>query len=563
MNKTININLAKQLFHVDEDAYVVLKSYTQELRNRFVSEQGADDIMFDVEARMAELFTLKMKPTNEQVVSLEYANEVIMQLGNMDEYEDAPKEKIKSSTTDNYAAIDRGRVFFRDPTNKIAGGVLSGAAHYFGFKEALWLRLGVAAAFILAWQADVAFLIGATYILLWVILPEAFTTLDRMRMKGNPLTVDEIEKNFKNEYEDLTKRMNSTLITQRFGGLAGQLINGLLWALLSIFKVIGFILAGIVLAVLISLFFGLNKLSFAGLNMADFFDANQSFWGYVTYWGLLLVITIPMLALLFSISKTVFQFKFENRYLTASSVVVWIVGVVFLLLGGSQISAQFDEKAKTNSRQAIYNANSDTLYIGYDKPKDENFIGLQFGKTTIYGSTILYRNIDFDIQPSPNDSAYFLFKKSARGKDYQSAFNQATEIEYSILQNDSLFTMPAFFTVTNAKKYRAQKLSVVLHLPIGKSVYLNNNITPIINDINNSSNTFDDDMVGKYWTMTPNGLTNKIEESKSIQAYKSSDKSKKNDNSIEINGNRIKLSNQNNNGKNLVILNGDTIINSK
>jgi hypothetical protein len=275
------------------------------------------------------------------------------------------------------------------------------------------------------------------------------------------------------------------------------------------------------------------------------------------------LIAIPLIALLITIIKTLFKWKFDNRIVTASGVLLWIVGFFMTLLGLSKIGNLFDEKAKVEQRQALYNTASDTLYVGYDKP-DENFnMTWKFGQLQVNGAEFIYSDIDFDIKPSPSDSAYFVFKKSAYGSTIENAKAEANGIEYTVLQNDTLLTLNPIFKVNNPKQYRGQKIVATLMLPVGKSVYLKKNLEHIANDIDNTTETYDDDMLGKTWTMTPNGLSNREAELEKLNKKSKKNKDEKEDKNkttnIKINGENIRIENDDNKEKTLLIVNDDTI----
>ena len=94
MNKTIDINLAGVFFHIDENAYLHLKNYLDALRNTFQNTEGKEDILSDVEARIAELLNNR-KANKDQAIEQDDIKAVIEILGQpedfvLEEEEDAP-----------------------------------------------------------------------------------------------------------------------------------------------------------------------------------------------------------------------------------------------------------------------------------------------------------------------------------------------------------------------------------------------------------------------------------------------------------------------------------------
>jgi len=185
MNKTVNINLAGIFFHIDEDAYIKLQRYLEAIKRSFTDSQGRSEIIADIEARIAELFSERMKH-DKQVIGNKEVEEVITIMGQPEDYlvddeifEDQPKQQSKSSGS---------KKLYRDTDNSYIGGVASGLGHYLGI-DAIWVRL--------IW---ILFAIGSggtfilIYILFWVLVPEAITTADKLTMTGEPVNISNIEK---------------------------------------------------------------------------------------------------------------------------------------------------------------------------------------------------------------------------------------------------------------------------------------------------------------------------------------------------------------------------------
>ena len=138
MNKTVNINLGGMIFHIDENAYLKLQNYLNAVRRSFAGASGEDEIITDIESRIAELFSQKLQH-DKQVVSTKEIDEVIEVMGQPEDYmvdEDIFEDEPRTHKT----ASSNKRKFYRDVDNKYIGGVSSGLGHYFGI-DALWIRL--------------------------------------------------------------------------------------------------------------------------------------------------------------------------------------------------------------------------------------------------------------------------------------------------------------------------------------------------------------------------------------------------------------------------------------
>ena len=194
MNKTVNINLAGTFFHIDEDAFAKLTRYLDAIRRSFSDPNGQDEIIKDIEARIAELFSEKIKESS-QVISIKELDEVIAVMGQPEDYvideeifEDTPPyEQTRTRTRSS------SKQLFRDVDNKFIAGVSSGLGHYLNI-DAIWIRLIWIALVLLGWGAPILI-----YILLWVLVPEAISTSDKLKMTREKVNISNIEKKIKDE----------------------------------------------------------------------------------------------------------------------------------------------------------------------------------------------------------------------------------------------------------------------------------------------------------------------------------------------------------------------------
>lgn len=185
MKKTININLAGFVFYIDEDAYEALQKYLNNIRTYLGSTEGREEIIDDIESRIAELFSEKQK----QVITLIEVNEVIEVMGQPEDYmsEEEPEEKA--------AGQQSNKRLYRDPDNTVLGGVCSGVGHYLSI-DAVWIRLIFLA---MVWSG-VSILF---YFILWAIIPKAETTAQKLEMKGKAATFSNIEDYVRKGYENV------------------------------------------------------------------------------------------------------------------------------------------------------------------------------------------------------------------------------------------------------------------------------------------------------------------------------------------------------------------------
>jgi phage shock protein PspC (stress-responsive transcriptional regulator) len=195
MKITVSVNLGGYSFNIDEDAYEELKRYLKNLEFHFAGEESSSEILSDIETRMAELFRSKIN-VYKQVITIEDVNEVIKILGKPEDIDD----KEGRSTRDKFTTRGYHRIY-RDPDHRIIGGVCSGIGAHWDI-DPLVVRI-IFAALIFAGG------LGALmYIILWIVLPEAKTTSEKIEMKGEPVNINNIKESVKQEIENVRKKMN-------------------------------------------------------------------------------------------------------------------------------------------------------------------------------------------------------------------------------------------------------------------------------------------------------------------------------------------------------------------
>lgn len=207
MNKIFNVNLGGYPFTIDENAYHKLNKYLDTIAVHFADSEGCQDILEDIEARMAELFYEKTK--SKSIISIKDLEDVITIMGTPEDFGAEPiddvEDSFKHSQTEEYSEdnsrIRIGKRLFRDGEDRIIGGVCSGLATYIGIQDPVWVRL--------AWI--ILFVTGVTpllYLLLWILVPEAKTAGDRLAMKGKPANISNIAKTVEEELKNISDTLN-------------------------------------------------------------------------------------------------------------------------------------------------------------------------------------------------------------------------------------------------------------------------------------------------------------------------------------------------------------------
>ena len=193
MKITVSINLGGYSFNIDEDAYTELKRYLKNLGLHFAGEDSSSEILSDIETRMAELFRTKLT-SYKQVINIEDVNLVLIILGTPEDISD----NDRPSAQDKFSSPGYHRMY-RDTDHRVVGGVCAGMAAYWDIE--LWI---VRLIFFILAMMGIGILI---YLILYIVLPEAKTTAEKIEMKGNPVNIHNIKESVKKEFDTLRKNM--------------------------------------------------------------------------------------------------------------------------------------------------------------------------------------------------------------------------------------------------------------------------------------------------------------------------------------------------------------------
>jgi hypothetical protein len=190
---------------------------------------------------------------------------------------------------------------------------------------------------------------------------------------------------------------------------------------------------------------------------------------------------------------------------------LWLTALIVLIVVGvnqienfsKQTSQTITQPVECTSCKTIYLETSEDLY----QSLIEDHISLDRMKIAIVnGKEKMLGHPRFTIEKSSSGEYLLLIKKRSRGSSTDDAQQNVEQIEYNFNQKDSTLKFDSYYFLKENAKWREQEVSMILKVPEGKSIYLNKNMTDIIDDIENTENMWDGDMIGKTWTMTANGL---------------------------------------------------------
>ncbi|CAN5303880.1 hypothetical protein BH09BAC1_BH09BAC1_04420 [soil metagenome] len=517
MNKTVSINLAGQVFQIDELAYERLWKYLEAIKQRYANTKGGADIISDIESRFAEMF-YEALGTARKVVSMADVEQVITIMGQPEEFEatlgDDDDPIYNATGGANTASGEKiQRRLFRNPDDKVIGGVASGLSAYFGIADPIWMRLLFLFTF---WAFGSGFLL---YLVLMVLVPKAQTASEKLQMRGAPINIDNIEKTIREELNDLENRLNNAAGRgDRARGVLSKLVDFIATVLRLVFKVLGkfigflFALLGIVLLMGLVLGISIPSMVEGGFSfhmLSHLFTSDGHIVAAVLGFGLL--VFIPCMFLLYSGVAILLNRRISFRGIGLTSIGLALVGIILVVYTVSNVHAQTNVTRKHYESITLAPPIDGIMRIELfkDERNEDNFEGVLWsdGDFREQGDTLLAQNITFTIVKA-SGTEYLLEKTiSASGIDSDAAHERANHIKYNIAQDSARLYLPRFFAFPALDKIREQEINLVLHVPEGGSVFLNGNVVALIDDIKNVTNTYDGHMVNHTWKMMPPGLT--------------------------------------------------------
>ena len=596
MKKVININFQGRILPIEELAYENLKQYIESLRTYFEQEEGKDEIINDIECRVAELCEDRLKKgavcITEQDIDL-----IITSIGRPADFEaqDGFEANTTSNTTSNTgtnqaqtnAQNSDGQTYqkrlYRDEQNKVLGGVCSGIANYLNLDpiiiRILWILLfGISFfAYLLLWIAvpstsvkevggirkrlfrdldkkviggvcagmskyfgvkvsivralfllptillmtnwnhfhlfqfwefddfnnffDVTFMPGAifVYIVLWLVLPEARTSADKLEMMGEKVDINSIKNAIQTDLEGFGKRAktwgtsfdkkqassaentdtNSANNTNRDAGSLDQRKGCFYYfgrTITILMKAFVYFILGIITISILAALFGVGVATTGLLPLKKFIleDGLQS-WAFIG--TILFFIWVPVIGIVTAIIRKIAGFKNSNIWVRSSFIALWVLGWVCLFYFISSVGNSFSKHNQPNEKSiSLVNPAVDYLEVTaapkmkYYEQRWFNIEPFQF----LNDDTVRVRNLKIRIVQSKTDSFDIKYVTMSNGKSISEANLLAEKINFSVMQQDSSLFLDRGIAITKKDKFRNQHVIMTIAVPVGKRFKITN-----------------------------------------------------------------------------------------
>lgn len=524
MKKTFTANLNGTVFHIEEDAYDQLQRYLANIRAKFSGSAEAEEIMADIEARIAELFHERLQ--GRQAISLADVDHVKQVMGQPEDYVDGDVGEDPVGSEDRAYRNNGPRQhkrLYRDPDDRWVGGVLSGLAAYIG-TDPLWLRIGCLVFLIAGWGTP-----AVAYVLMWWLVPQANTAAEKLEMRGEDVTVDNIKRMFEegtervkaggqrmaNEAKDLGRQWGPTArrAGDRFGAAFGKLLG--IAVLLFAFS----LLLGLVTG-LIGGSVGLWQATWTNEDFGLFDLAGHVFnsrahamWFAI---GVFFLVVIPIITLFLAGFRLLLGTP-APRWLSWSLAAVWVLAIIPTTIAAIALGKDFRRENSVRIEAVITQPANGTIYLDMLAPNDSNSGGWSVeydkGHIDVDLDGIHLENGMFsgawgelDVEASADSLFHLLVVRKARASNAKAALARAGRIGYDYRQQGDVLLLSPVVRFSAEDKLRDQEVRFILEVPMGKTVFFRKGSKPMLDDIDNITNTYDGDMVGHAWTMTPEGL---------------------------------------------------------
>jgi len=334
MKKALHISIAETLFTIEEDAYAILDTYLSSIRTHFKAASGGDDIISDIENRIAEQFS----EMGTKIITTKEVDSVIATMGKVEDF-DPTKEHPGTTSAD----VRTNKKLYRDPSKQIIAGVCSGIAAYIG-TDPLWIRI----IFVLLtlFTQGIGIIL---YIILMIAIPKAATASQKLEMEGSPVTIDTISKNVKEKAEEIRKMHGSKImhiLSLPFAVLK-KVVDFIIKYIAPIVRIIAGVIAavaataGMVALSVIAPLILTNGSTYVGFPLAETISPALFYFAIVSAYITLFIPCIVVFILAMSILRKKFLL---GTVMGATLFILWCVAIASTVVAGFTIA----EKVRTN-----------------------------------------------------------------------------------------------------------------------------------------------------------------------------------------------------------------------
>jgi phage shock protein C len=519
MRKTLNINLGGFAFIIDENAFDLLHNYLEALKRKFNNAAEREEILNDIEGRIAELLNQKLADRRE-VVSSDDVQSIMDALGKPEDIagEEAPEEtgstaKPSGPTATEFTPINKKRLF-RDPDDAKIGGVISGLCHYFGVRErdVIWARV-VALVLI----PVTSFSIVLLYLLLLVVIPKANTAAEKLQMKGEPININTIEKEIREATNRASDSVHKMFQEQNIFERIWDIFLSLFRAFGKLFSIFAIFIAMILLIAVAAAFAAVYILGTSGFHqVANLMVSSSSTITFFSF-GFLLFFATPLIAILYGCLRFLLGSRSQARWINSGLMVLWIAGLILLLATGYKIGVNFKQEGTVRRENALMQPTRGNLFVQLSdstgkkvtEDDEEGLSSFNIDEDGVRINGVDFKDVDLislgkpslQLMPSENDSFYVQEVITAQGRNRTEAERNAEMVIYPYSQTDTVLHMRPHYYIGKTAKYRAQDIKIRIAIPKGKKISFASNIDMWHVTVKGDSNYDDTYFANTTWTV--------------------------------------------------------------
>lgn len=417
---------------------------------------------------------------------------------------------------------------YRNPDDKVIAGVASGLAAYFHID--VWIpRLIFTLPMILGivtsiWQniwwhifprfgGHIIFdgfggTLFATYIVLWIVLPEANSASEKLEMRGEKIDLNSIKNTYKNDLEGLKGRakemgaemkesfqkvgtqmgsqirQNIQSFSAEAGSAARKSNSGIGHAIGVLFKAFFLTIAGIIAFALIM---ALIAVAFSGglLDMKNYIL--DGFWETILSWAsFILILVIPVVALLTWLIRRITGMRSQRHYLGYVFATLWVIGLISFIVLAGMVMNNFRARAHSDEDFALVQPSHGNLVIRSHQPAHRDYydedwwFGNEWRHNDVFyalsDDSLLLNTIQIKVLKSEDSSYHLRVLRGSLGPNANAALDHARRISFSVTQTDSVIQLPSGFPITKDQKFRNQQVVVAVYVPVGKKILMDNTV---------------------------------------------------------------------------------------
>jgi len=476
MKKTVSVNIKGLNFLIEEDAYELLQDYLDRLAIQLQNDEGKLEIIEDVELRIAELCNVRLNDS-KTVIEFVDIQDVIATLGNPEDYTDNEEMEDSNSYQDREKKSTEKRLF-RDTDNATIAGVCSGIANFFGIDVVIIRAIFVVMFFFVGFGFPL-------YVILWIIVPKAKSSIDRLRMKGRPITVENVRDEVEIAAENLSKgsrkfassiQNNDTYKTSISRGASLiSTIFGIGFICLGIFFLIPFlifIVGGFEVFPIQSDTGFVSFPEFGDLILQNNSDYSLLWIGVLlTGFSIILFLLILGVNLLFRLKSKLVKFSLLGLFFSS------IAGIIICAIIGIRTGKDFVIGAEIEKEIAQINAPVLEIIPELEKVNYGNDFNVKshgnFGMMEVKDNKITLYGVRLSYQQS-NDSLFHIKQNiSARAINHEKGIDRCKNVKHKLTIEGNKLKLKSGYSFPSKDKLRDQEITIIIEVPKNGIVKMN------------------------------------------------------------------------------------------